>query len=93
MARSRRRPEQNPEPEVVDDPEALEAAEAEVAELDEQDDETGTDSGAASDDARDPDAFDGFDDDIARVVVTREVVIDRVTPTVVRHGGAERESA
>ena len=31
--------------------------------------------------------------DIARVVVTREVVIDRVTPTVVRHGGAERESA
>jgi len=33
------------------------------------------------------------DDDIARVVVTREVVIDRVTPTVVRHGGAERESA
>ncbi|WP_040162069.1 ATP-dependent Clp protease ATP-binding subunit ClpX [Mobilicoccus massiliensis] len=42
------------------------------------------------------------DDDIARVVVTREVVLDRVTPTVVRHGGAdgrrrkrgdERESA
>lgn len=64
MARSRRRPEQNPEPEVVDDPEALEAAEAEVAELDEQDDETGTGSDAASDDARDPDAFDGFDDDI-----------------------------
>ena len=42
------------------------------------------------------------DPDIARVVVTREVVLDRVTPTVVRHGGAdgrrrkrrdERESA
>ncbi|MDO5627734.1 MAG: ATP-dependent Clp protease ATP-binding subunit ClpX [Mobilicoccus sp.] len=33
------------------------------------------------------------EDDIARVVVTREVVLDRVTPTVVRHGGAERESA
>ncbi|WP_168581814.1 ATP-dependent Clp protease ATP-binding subunit ClpX [Gephyromycinifex aptenodytis] len=28
------------------------------------------------------------DEDIARVVVTREVVVDRVTPTVVRHGGA-----
>ncbi|GAB49697.1 ATP-dependent Clp protease ATP-binding subunit ClpX [Mobilicoccus pelagius] len=42
------------------------------------------------------------DPDIARVVVTREVVLDRVTPTVLRHGGAdgrrrkrrdERESA
>jgi len=42
------------------------------------------------------------DPDIARVVVTREVVFDRVTPTVVRHGGVdgrrrkrrdERESA